>query len=365
MDALKTKLIVISGGGTGGPSTAPLALAVAYRRLDATARFIFLGNSPELEKKLFGRIFEELGADYYALPAGKWRRYFSWSNFFDIFKIIFGFFKAYFLFRRLSPDLIVSAGSFASVPVVWAGKLNGAKIFIHQQDLRPGLANRLMSRAADCLSVAFSKSLADYGQRATLIGNPSLVAEISSNDKERVLVNFKLNDTAPLILVTGGGGGALALNRLFFSTVKLLPAGWQIVHQTGPGKGEEAPVRAGYRVVESISHEDYRALMSLADMVVSRAGLGALTELSLLAKPCLLIPIPHSHQEDNAAYFADNNAALVLNQETTSAESLANALKSLWQDDERRRLLSKNISHLLPADAADKGAALMYDLINA
>ncbi len=365
MDAPKAKLIIISGGGTGGPSTAPLALATAYRRLDKDARFIFIGNSPELEQKLFGGIFKELGADYYSLPAGKWRRYFSWSNFFDIFKIISGFLKAYFWFRRLRPDLIVSAGSFASVPVVWAGKLNGAKIFIHQQDLRPGLANRLMSRAADCLSVAFSKSLSDYGQKAFLIGNPSLATEIKEADRERVRSNFKLDKEKPLLLVTGGGSGALALNRLFVAALELLPSDWQIIHQTGSGKGADVRTRAGYQAVESITHEDYRALMSLADMVLSRAGLGALTELSLLAKPCVLLPIPYSHQEDNASYFADNNAALVLNQETAGAQSLAAALKSLWQDSERRRLLSDNIGNLLPADAADKGAALMQDLIKA
>lgn len=364
MAALKPKLIIISGGGTGGPSTAPLALATAYHRLDATARFIFVGNNPKLEQELFGHIFKELNADYYNLPAGKWRRYFSLSNFFDVFKIIAGFLKAYRLFYRLRPDLIISAGSFASVPVVWAGHWTGAKILIHQQDLRPGLANRLMSRAADRLSVAFPKSLADYGNRAVLIGNPSTIQKSSTTNQERVKSKFKLDSRRPFILVTGGGSGALALNRLFFEALSALPTDWQIIHQTGPGKGEGAPKREGYQVLNSLDHEEFRVLLSLAGIVVSRAGLGALTELSILAKPCILLPMPNSHQEDNAAYFSEKNAALVLNQETTKADYLANTLRSLWQDVDRRHLLSANIRNLLPADAADKGASLMQDLLN-
>ncbi len=362
MKDAENKLIVISGGGSGGPSTAPLALAVAFRNLDASARFLFIGNAPKLEKDLFGDIFQSLGADYLALPAGKWRRYFSLFNILDFFKILSGFIQSYFLFRRLHPALIISAGSFASVPVVWAGHFCGAKILIHQQDVRPGLANRLMRRAADRVSVAFPKSLADYGNRAVLIGNPSL-SSVSVADQERVRRKFNLVSSHPLLLVTGGGTGALALNRLFFEALRDLPADWQIIHQTGIGKGEGAPSRFAYQVIETLSHEDFKGLLSLADIVVSRAGLGAMTELSILAKPCVLLPIPHSHQEDNAAYFAEKKAAIVLNQEGLKAAALAAELRELWADKNRRQLLSNNIQGLLPVDAAEKGAALIQELL--
>lgn len=355
-------LIVISGGGSGGPSTAPLALAVAFQNLGAPARFLFIGNAPKLEKDLFGDILQSLGADYLALPAGKWRRYFSLFNILDFFKILSGFIQAYCLFRRLRPALIISAGSFASVPVVWAGRFCGAKILIHQQDVRPGLANRLMRRAADRVSVAFPKSLADYGKRAVLIGNPSL-SSVSAADQERVREKFNLVSGHPLLLVTGGGTGALALNRLFFEALRDLPADWQIIHQTGIGKGEGAPSRFAYQVIETLSHEDFKGLLSLADIVVSRAGLGVMTELSILAKPCVLLPIPNSHQEDNAAYFAEKKAAIVLNQEVLKAGALAAELRDLWVDKNRRRLLSDNIRGLLPVDAADKGAALIQELL--
>lgn len=363
MKDVENKLIVISGGGSGGPSTAPLALALAFRNLDPSAHFLFIGNDPKLEKKLFGDIFESLNADYLALPAGKWRRYFSLFNILDFFKILSAFFRSYFLFRRLRPALIISAGSFASVPVVWAGHFFGVKILIHQQDVRPGLANRLMSWAADRVSVAFPKSLNDYGSRAVLIGNPSDVQPVSASDQARVRQKFNLVASHPLLLVTGGGTGSLALNRLFFEALRDLPADWQIVHQTGTGKGEGAPTRFAYQAIETLSHEDFKGLLSLADVVVSRAGLGVMTELSILAKPCLLLPIPNSQQEDNAAYFADKQAAIVLNQENLKAATLATELRELWSDKDRRQSLSNNVRGLLPADAADKGAILIQALL--
>lgn len=363
MNVAKGPLIIISGGGTGGPSTAPLALAKAYQRLDAEARFLFVGNDPILEQRLFSETLLSLGADYYALPAGRWRRYFSWQNFVDLFKIAYSFFLALFLCLRLRPALIISAGSFASVPVVWAGRLLGVKILVHQQDIRPGLANRLMAPLAHKISVTFSKSLIDYGERAVLIGNPSEVMIVSAEAKTKIRQQYNLVAERPFLLVTGGGSGAVALNKLFFETLALLPLDWQIIHQTGQGKGEGAPRRSGYQVFEALPHEDFQILLSLSDIVFSRAGLGALTEISLLAKPVVLLPIPTSQQEDNAAYFQERTAAITLKQIELNPTKLAAVLQALWQDQDYRHQLSENIKILMPADAAEKGAKLMQNLL--
>lgn len=364
MSDVNKKLIIISGGGTGGPSITPLALAAAYRRLDPAARFLFVGSDSDLEQLLFGESFRRLDAEYLSLPAGKWRRYFSWKNFRDIFKIAGAFFYSWRLCRRRHPDLIISAGSFASVPLVWAGHFQGVKILIHQQDIRPGLANRLMAPAADKLTVAFTKSLADYGDRAVVIGNPSEAATITETDRLQARQKFGLEPGRPFLFITGGGSGALALNQIFFEALWLLPADWQIIHQTGRGKGEGAPEKEGYKVFSSLDHGDFSALLSLADMVVSRAGLGIFTELALSAKPALVIPIPHSHQEDNAAFLEENQAAIVLNQEKLDGKKLADVLISLWQDAAQRQELSARIKKLLPADAAARGALIIKEMIN-
>jgi UDP-N-acetylglucosamine--N-acetylmuramyl-(pentapeptide) pyrophosphoryl-undecaprenol N-acetylglucosamine transferase len=364
MKDIKDYLILISGGGTGGPSTAPLALALAYKQINPKARFVFVGNDPFLEKELFGDIFQRLGAEYYALPAGKWRRYFSVKNFLDIFKIIQAFFCASRLLHRLRPDLIISAGSFASVPLAWAGRLRNIKILVHQQDVRPGLANRLMAPIATKISVAFPKSLNDYGSCAVFIGNPSDVQQATLLDQEAIRQKFGLNKNHPFLLVTGGGRGALKLNYLFYQVLDFLPTDWQIIHQTGVDKSEDAPSREFYNAIENISHADFKILLSLADLVLSRAGLGIMTELSLLGKVSVLLPIPRSHQEDNAAYFQEAEAAIVLDQDKTEGKKLADILLSLWQDTNRRQSLSTKIKTMFPAKASEQGAQIIQDLLN-
>lgn len=363
-DDVKSKLIIISGGGTGGPSVVPLALAKVYKQLNPQAKFLFIGNDPKLEKDLFADLLTSLKADYQALPAGKWRRYFSWRNFLDIFKVLQAFFLAYRLFKKRRPDLIISAGSFASVPVVWAAKFQGIKVLIHQQDIRPGLANRLMMRAANLITVTFPKSLDDYPNRATLIGNPNLVSEVKEEDINRVRVKFNLEAKRPLLVVTGGGSGALALNQVLFEALAHLPTDWQTIHQTGRDKVDVLPTREAYQAIAQLSHEDMLALLAAADIVVSRAGLGALTELSALAKTALIIPMPNSHQEDNAAYFKEKQAAVVLSQLDLTGQKLAEEIQSLYQDENRRMRLAYNINRALSQEAAAQGALLMQKLLD-
>lgn len=357
----KDRPIIISGGGTGGPSIVPLALAQAYRKLDKEAKFLFIGSNSDLEKKLFTDVLVNLKAQYLEFPAGKWRRYFSLLNFLDIFKIGYSFFKALFLFTKIRPRLIISAGSFVSVPIVWAAKILKVKVMIHQQDLRAGLANRLMSPAADIISTAFEKSVADYGKRALWIGNPSLETSFL---EEAPSLNIDLNNLAPVIFVSGGASGALALNRLIQAALEYLPTNWQIVHQTGKGKNIDREIqRNGYYPVENLAHADFMNFMKRADVIVSRAGLGSLTEFSQLAKAVILVPMPGTHQEDNANYFADQGAAIYLKQKELAGESLAKELLDLWENKARRQSLAENIGKIMPADASERGARLIKDLI--
>lgn len=354
------KLIVFSGGGTGGPSIVPLALAKAYYAIDTTVKFVFIGSNPILEKKLFAELFQSLSIDYYSIPAGKWRRYFSFKNFFDLFKIIYSFFKSLALLIRLKPKLIVSAGSFASVPLVWAGKVLGIRVMVHQQDLRAGLANRLMAPFADVLTVAFEKSLGDYGDRAFWLGNPRLdygsegQAEI---DDDRVSFN------RPLILLSGGGGGSSALNTLLIEALPNLPSDWQVVHQTGRGKGKPGFRRDNYLAVENFSHSRFVAYARKADIIISRAGLGALTEFSALAKALIVVPMPNSHQEDNARYFADKEAVIYLEQKALTGKVLAEEILSLWGDEKKRKNLSLAISQIMPQKAASQGAVIIQKIL--
>lgn len=358
----RKKIVILSGGGTGGPSTVPLALGQALRARDKDIKFIFVGSNAALEKKLFAQIFKELAIEYKSFPAGKWRRYFAWQNFFDIFRVFYAFIAAYIWLKKIKPDLLISAGSFASVPLAWAAKLRGIKIMIHQQDLRPGLANRLMAKTADVISTAFEQSVKDYGRQAVCLGNPRLQERTDKLSAAPLLQKLNLNTEEPVLLLVGGASGAVALNQLLKEALPLLPPNWQIIHQTGIGKQIDVS-RLNYYQFETLAHEDFSALLHRADIVISRAGLGVLTELAALAKTAVLIPMPQTHQEDNAQYFALKQAALYWLQTELNGQVLAQKLLSLWQDQAQRKLLQENIKKIMPSQAAAQGASLIYKLI--
>ena len=357
--------ILLSGGGTGGTVTSLLAIADKAVLEGKKWEFIFVGTYNGPEKGML----EDSLADirFRPLLSGKLRRYLSFKNIIDLFKIIAAFFQAFFILHEEKPDMILSAGSFASVPLIWAAGFKRIPVIIHQQDVRPGLANKLMAPAADIITVTFAKSLADYGPKAIWIGNPTKFLEISEYKKliPSVWDKYGLKSGKPLILVTGGRMGAKPLNDLMRGLQDSLN-GYQIVHLTGPHIKD--PIifnNPDYHILKALPHNDFLTLMVSADLVVSRAGLGSLTELSELNKAVIIIPIPHSHQEDNAAIFSRAKAALVLNQKKLSSEKLAAEINSLISDRERLDNLENNIFQVIRKGAALKALDLIEELFEA
>jgi len=314
---------MLSGGGTGGSVTPLLALA-DYLKKDnpAVYNFIFVGTNSGPERYLA----ESAQILFLPIMSGKWRRYFSFKNVADIFKIILAFFQALYLLRKYRPHLLISAGGFVSVPLAYAAYCLRIPILIHQQDIRAGLANRLMARVASQVTVTFEKSLIDYGSRALWVGNP--VNERIDNSLD-LWQKYNLDAKKPLLLVLGGGTGSVFINRLIKDSLKSLLEFCQVVHSTGSGKKEKLVPKAGYLPLEFMDHDEVLWFMAKAQAVVSRCGLGVLTEISALGKASILIPMPDSHQEDNAAIFAEHQAAIVLSEKNLSPGIFINQAREL------------------------------------
>ena len=148
---------MFSGGGTGGPVTPLLAVASELLRDDKNLNLIFVGTKTGPVEELIDK-FKDGKIKFITIPSGKLRRYFSLQNFLDLFKIISAFFKSLKVLRNERPDLVISAGGFVSVPLVWAAAAKNIPILIHQQDMRAGLANKLMAPFARVITVTFEKS---------------------------------------------------------------------------------------------------------------------------------------------------------------------------------------------------------------
>ena len=338
--------IVMTGGFTLGPVTPLLAVSEELKKRDPTVEIFWIGTREGPEKDLV----REYYIPFVSIRSGKFRRYFSIRHTLDNFNVIIGFVQSISLLRKMKPDIIVSAGGFVSVPVVLAGWLMRIPCLIHQQDARPGLANRLMAPFAKAITVSFKKSLNDFKNKKTQwIGNP-VREEIFYTSRRNDFEYFELDQSRPVLLILGGGTGAQKINEIVGQALPELLKVCQIIHITGIGKKGKLVSLPGYKVFQLLTEGMPRAY-DIADIAVTRAGMGTLTELSALLKPTIIIPIPDSHQENNAHMFDYAGAVQVLNQKTLTADKLIKVIHDSFKNIEDLKRRAKRMSEVLPRGA--------------
>lgn len=351
--------IILSGGGTGGSVTPLLAVAQEFYLEHPETNFVFLGTHFGPESKLVSEASLKMPIEFKAMLSGKWRRYFSLKNFSDIFNIGGAFFQSIYLLKKEKPNLVISAGAFVSVPLVWAAKLFKIPVLIHQQDLRPGLANRLMAGAASKITVTFAKSQKAYGEKALVVGNPYFLPTLSS--KEMVLKDLGFDNLKPLILIYGGGTGAVALNEAVVKNLDSLINISQVVHLSGVGKKINNS-SVGYYATEFLEHQKLLSVMAASDLVIARPGLGTLTELAALKKASILVPMPGSHQEDNVLAALEVGATIYLKQEELDS-GLVEKVKEALSDERLKTDLENKMAEFIKPGAAKKIASFCDSLI--
>lgn len=351
------KVIVLAGSGSGGPVTPLLAVAETLGEIAPEAEFVFVGTPGGVEE----RLAKNAGLRYKAIQSGKLHRYWTLKNVLAPFLIGIGFIQSYRLLRRLGADCVLGAGGFVQVPVMWAAWLQGIPVIVHQQDVEPGLANILCAPIARNITVTFASSLLDFppgwilrhldqesDERLLWTGNP--VRQLNVPLREKALKKFDLDVEYPTLLVMGGGTGSRALNELVVAALPLLVRFVNVIHITGTGRGQVGGAHERYRAYEFIT--DMASAYGACDMVVARAGLGTITELALIHRPAIIVPMPGGHQEANAALLAEHEAALVVEQAVLTPESLVSLIRGLLFEHALQKRLVKNMSALMPANAA-------------
>jgi len=343
--------IMMTGGGTLGPVTPLIAIADELKKLDPAIELVWVTTPDGPENELL----KGSGYDPIPVKTAKLPRHISWS--FLIAPIVFAgsFGSAKRIIGQEKPDLIMSAGGYVSVPFVWAGKLIGTKTWIHQLDVRAGLANKLMVSFAAKITTSWKKSLDDFPEEKTdWLGSP--VREFDPVGKDDAYEKYGLDHSLPTILITGAGLGAQWVNEAMLEIGSDLLQKANVIHQTGKGKvvpGLEA-ISDRYHVREFISEMD--VAYAAADIVVCRAGMGTISELAFLRKPAIVIPIPSSQQLDNAAVLNSYEAAVVFDQ-AMEPQMLREKILRLLEDRKQQELLSKNIGELLPTHGVAKKIA--------
>ncbi|OJI06607.1 hypothetical protein BK004_02580 [bacterium CG10_46_32] len=327
--------ILLTGGGTLGSASPLFAVYEEAKKQHKNWEWFWVGTKNGVEK----HFIESLGLNYEWIPSVKLRRYFSLHILIDPFFFIAAFLRSLLIIMTIKPDVVVGAGSFVSVPVSWAAKLFGKKIIIHQQDIRPTLSNKMVAPIANKITVSFKKSLDDFSKKKTQwIGNP-VRDEVLRGESNRAKKKFEINSSLPTILVTGGSSGSEAINTWVWQYLKSLCEGANLIHLTGLGKSDPAHAHVHYHQLEFLEKE-MPDVLALADIVVSRAGISIITEFSALQKTVILIPMPHTHQENNAFYCANEHASFAYRQDQLDERVVRRIHELLHSPDERKKLSS-------------------------
>ncbi len=363
------KKILLTGGGTLGPVSPLIAVfEELQRRNPYEYEFRWIGTSDGPENALVAR----KAIPFATFPAAKLRRYLSIKTIFEPFVFFAALIRSLMYLLEWRPRIILSAGGFVSVPVVIVGRMLKIPVLIHQQDITPGLSNKLMTPFASRITVTFEEQKKDFPEEKVVItGNPvrADIEKACNKDKSLHKQLFKLEEGVPVVLIIGGGSGAAQINTLTYKTLHKLTEICQIIHVTGRGKAcddEKCLQNPRYHMYEFLPERMPEAL-SVADVVVSRAGMSFITEFCALGKPTIIVPIPHSHQELNAEYLKDKNASVVLNFEyniTNKDEQIFfTSIQEFVLSPEKRELFSNAIKEVMPDNSTERLADEVEKLV--
>jgi UDP-N-acetylglucosamine--N-acetylmuramyl-(pentapeptide) pyrophosphoryl-undecaprenol N-acetylglucosamine transferase len=318
-----------------------LAVAHALKRLAPDSKFVWAGtpNGPERE------ITEKEGIQFYSIPVAKLPRYPDkrWATFpFDLLQASRAARK---IIHQVKPDAVLSVGGFTAVPVIRAAAKQGIPCFIHQLDVAPTLSNKLV--ATKCVSKTSSFKREGY----ELLPTPTRFQAGDVPSREAAASAFGLDASRPIVFVMGGGQGAKALNEAIAMRLDAWLGRTQMIHATGRGKMDGVMPRDGYVVCELLDTEAMRHAYAAADVVITRAGIGALSEIAALSKPCIIVPIPKSHQVENAKVFSTAKAGLFVTQEQVEFdEILFQQAVGLLGDQGRCRTMGEAAHAFFPTD---------------
>ena len=355
---LNKNVIAFTGGGTAGHIYPGLAVADELKTLvknnNEEIKIYWIGCSKGMDRQIVEKACDSDGkaiADsFYGIPSGKLRRYFSWQNFTDLFRIAGGYFAARRILKKLKPAFLFSKGGFVSVPPCLAAKHLGIPVFTHECDFTLGLANRLNFKSAKTMFVSYEetkKRLPESEQsRVTVTGNPVRpVIYKADAARGKAFLGITENNPKPVLLVLGGSSGAKQINSLIYENLDFLCERFVVVHQTGLLNADDKTELelkqkySGSYLPYQFIYEQMPDVIAAADIIVSRAGANSIWEAAVLSKPMVLIPLCGSgtrgDQVDNAKFFEEKNAAVVLIGEQADSKTLCNKLEKMLEEKTR------------------------------
>ncbi|MGO1988394.1 undecaprenyldiphospho-muramoylpentapeptide beta-N-acetylglucosaminyltransferase [Mammaliicoccus vitulinus] len=332
------KKIAFTGGGTIGHVAVNLALIPEAQKRNIET--IYIGSKDGIEKEMI--IDSAKDTKYISISSGKLRRYLSFENLKDIFKVMKGVFDARKVLKKEKPDLVFSKGGFVSVPVIIAAKSLKIPTIVHESDVTPGLANKIAMKFATRMYTTFEETLKYVpNEKSDYIG--AIIREdLRGGSKEEGYKLTGFNSKLPVLLIMGGSLGSKVLNESIRANLNYLTKKYQIIHLTGKGHLDNTIKNENYVQYEFVSNE-LMHFYAITSTVISRAGANAIYEFATLKLPMLLIPLgldqSRGDQIDNAKIFEKNGYAKVLQEKEVNQSNLVRQLDQL--ENERTDIIDK------------------------
>lgn len=300
---------------------------------------------------------------FYPLQAGRLTRIFSFRSFINLLKVPLGFFNAYKIISAIKPDVILSFGGYIGFPVSLIGYIMRIPIYIHEQTIHPGIANRITGRIATKIFISFPETIHFFPRQKTIItGNPV------RQDVLRIINKpFQIIKKRPTLYITGGSLGSHSINVHIETILPQLLKKYTVIHQTGNVEEYDdyerlkkrvsllpKDLQENYYVTQHISEEELGFVLSMSDLVISRAGANTVFELIAWQIPAVLIPLPWSsyqEQQKHANLLQSGGVVEIFDQRNNSLE-LLDLIQTILRDSQKYKNNFKKLTNLFHKDAA-------------
>jgi UDP-N-acetylglucosamine--N-acetylmuramyl-(pentapeptide) pyrophosphoryl-undecaprenol N-acetylglucosamine transferase len=369
MEPVNKYRIIIGGGGTGGHIFPAISIANAVgSALGDSVSFLFVGATGKIEMEKV----PEAGYEIVGLPVSGFQRKLTWRNITFFFKLLRSMQLSRKLIRTFDPHLAIGVGGYASGPIVKAAARRKVPVVLQEQNSYAGVTNRILAKSAEKICVAY-QGMDRYfpAEKIVFTGNPvrqDLL--LPGSERDASFHHFGLDPGRKVILLIGGSGGAKTLNESVMEHIdELASSSAQLIWQSGKYYHEAARLvlqQSGAKniILLPFIREMNRAFQ-VADLVISRAGAGTISELCMIGKPVILVPSPNvaeDHQTSNARALTDANAGILVHDRDAKRDLVGTALQLLY-DTQKITELSENIKKLAIPDASERIAGEVINLL--
>ncbi|RJQ37967.1 UDP-N-acetylglucosamine--N-acetylmuramyl-(pentapeptide) pyrophosphoryl-undecaprenol N-acetylglucosamine transferase [Candidatus Microgenomates bacterium] len=338
--------------------------------LPKEAEILVVGRKKALEGdiafSLEYQTLEEKKIPFKSIVTGRWQRRFTKHTIFSFFKIPVGFFQSFFILKKFKPDVVLSFGSYVSLPVTFTAFILSIPVVLHEQTLEAGLSNRIAGFFAKKICISWKSSEKFFPKLKTVLtGNP--VREFGIKKQELRINN---NDGLPVIYITGGSLGSHAINVLVEGCLEKLLEKFIVFHQTGDAKEFEdfkrlekikaslpQKLQERYNLTKFVEPEKVGSIIYSSSFVVSRSGINTITELFYFGKPSILIPLPFSQNNEqfkNALFFKEAGFGEILDQEKADSKDLYDRAELMLNNLDKYKQSAENAKNQINKDAAEE-----------